>query len=88
MDYMLARLSGVDYAAVKTMLQGHAPIHAEQGMFLQHIWQNADISDEVQFLFRVDDLARARTFIEKNHTAARQQNPDFNLPQITFLSEP
>jgi len=88
MDYVLARLSGVDYATVKTMLQDHAPVHAEQGMFLQQIWQNADISDEVQFLFRVDDLARARAFIEQSHTAARQQNPDFNLPQITFLSTP
>jgi len=88
MDFVLARLTGVNYPAVKAMLQDHALIHAEQGMFLQQIWQNADISDEIQFLFRVDDLARARTFIERSHTAARLQNPDFNLPQITYLSEP
>jgi len=88
MDYVLARLTGVNYPAVKAMLQDHAPIHAEQGMFLQQIWQNADISDEIQFLFQVDDLARARAFIEKSHAAACRQNPDFNLPQITFLSEP
>ncbi|MGA7750890.1 MAG: hypothetical protein WCA63_12195 [Gallionella sp.] len=88
MDYVLARLTGFDYATVKAMLKDHAPIHSGQGMFLQQIWQNADVPDEVQFMFRVDDLERARAFINRNHTAARQQNPDANLPQITFLSEP
>ncbi|HTN92984.1 MAG TPA: hypothetical protein VMJ33_00220 [Gallionella sp.] len=87
MDYVLARLTGVDCATVKALLKEHAPVHAGQGMFLQHFWQNTDVAGEVQFLFRVDNLERAKAFIVRNHADARKQNPEANLPQMTYLSE-
>jgi hypothetical protein len=87
MDYVLARMAGVDTAAIKTMLKEHAPVHAGQGMFLQHFWVNIDVPGEVQFLFRVDNLARARAFIEQNHADARRQDPCANIPHMTFLGE-
>jgi hypothetical protein len=87
MDYVLAKLTGVDIAKVKATLKAQAPVHAGQGMFIQHFWLNTDATDEVQFLFRVDDLSRARAYIDKIHADARRQNPGANLPQMTYLSE-
>jgi len=59
--------------------------HAAHGLHLEHLWQNADDSEEVLFLFRMDDLGGARGFIQKVHTQALKENPKANLPVMIFL---
>jgi hypothetical protein len=83
--HILCRLHNVEFALVKRMLQEHASLHAEDGMYLEHLWQNADEPREAIFLFRVDDLERAREIIEKRHADARKQDPHTNLPVVTYL---
>lgn len=51
MPHILARLKGVNVEDIKKVLKADAPQHAEQGLFLEHLWQNADDSEEVVFLF-------------------------------------
>ena len=72
---------------IDKILRRDAPQHAEHGMYLVHLWQNADDANEVLFLFRTDDLARSRQFIENVHRDALRQNPHANLPHMTFLEE-
>ena len=87
MAHMLAKLRGVKAEDIKKLLQADAPGHAEQGFYLEHLWQNADDSEEVLFLFRTDDLGHAKQFVEKVYTQAREENPQANLPHMTFLEE-
>lgn len=87
MAHMLAKLRGVKAAEIKKVLMADASQHAAQGLHLEHLWQNADDSEEILFLFRVDDLGGARGFIQKVHTQARKENPNVNLPVMTFLEE-
>jgi hypothetical protein len=51
MPHILARLKGVNLEDIKKVLKIDAPQRAEQGLYLEHMWQNADDSEEVVFLF-------------------------------------
>jgi hypothetical protein len=81
MPHILARLKGVDLEDIEKVLKADAPQHAE------HLWQNADDSEEVVFLFRIENLIKAKEFINKVHTEALAKNPQANLPYMTFLEE-
>jgi hypothetical protein len=87
MAHMLARLKGSRIEDVKSVLHADAPKHAEQGLHLEHLWQNVDEPDEVLFLFRIDNPTLAKQFIERVHKEALKQDPTFNLPLMTFLEE-
>ncbi len=85
MSHILAKLRGVKFDDIEQVLKRDTPQHAEQGLHLEHLWSNADDSDEILFLFRADDLDRARQFIEKVHAEALRADPNAKLPQMTFL---
>ena len=84
---MLARLRGSRIEDVKSVLQSDAPKHAEQGLHLEHLWQNVDDPEEVLFLFRIDNPSIAKQFIERVHAEALKQDPTVNLPLMTYLEE-
>jgi hypothetical protein len=85
MAHVLAKLTGAPLAAVKEQLERDAAEHAEQGMYLEHLWQNADKPEEVLFLFQVKDLAHCQQRIREMHAQARAENPDTPLPEMIFL---
>jgi hypothetical protein len=85
MAHVLAKLTGAPLAAVKQQLENDAAEHAEQGMYLEHLWQNAENPEEVFFLFQVKDLAHCRQRIHQMHAQARAENPGVPLPEMTFL---
>jgi len=85
MPHVLAKLRGAPMAAVKQQLEHDAAEHAEQGMYLEHLWQNADKPEEVLFLFQVKDLAHCRRRMREVHAQALANNPDAPLPELTFL---
>ncbi len=86
MAHILAKLRGVKVTDIQNILTADASKHAEHGLYLKHIWQNADDQNEVLFIFRTSDLNRARV-IETTHTQTLEENPQANLPQMTFLVE-
>jgi len=85
MSHILARLRNVKFDLIESVLKADAPQHAKEGLFLKHLWQNADDSNEVLFLFQTEDLDRARRFIDRVHGEALKKDPHANLPQMTFL---
>jgi hypothetical protein len=87
MAHVLARLRGVKIEEIKSVLEADAPNHAEQGLYLEHLWQNSDDPDEVVFLFQSGDLDRSKRFIEEVHAQALKDDPTANLPHMTFLEE-
>jgi hypothetical protein len=84
---MLATLRGVKADVVRKVLHADASDHAEQGFYLEHLWQNVNDPEEVLFLFRVDDLEHAKKFIEEAHLHSREIDPDGTLPHMKFLEE-
>jgi len=85
MAHVLAKLRGARLVDVKAQLDKDAASHAEQGMYLEHLWQNAEDSAEVLFLFQVTDLDHCRQLVKKNHAQARQRDPSVSLPEMIFL---
>lgn len=85
MAHMLAKLRNVKLEIIKEILIKDAEEHIREGLYLEHIWQNVDDQNEVLFLFRITDLNHAKKFIDRVHSQAMEQDPNVNLPQMTYL---
>jgi hypothetical protein len=85
MPHVLARLKDVRFEDVRKKLMEDAPAHARDGMYLEHLWKNADEPKEVLFLFRVDDLDHCKRKMSELHAEARRKDPKAKLPETTFL---
>ena len=86
-QHILAKLTDVRFADIEHILKINAPKHAEQGLFLEHLWKNADDSGEIMFLFRTNNLSKAKEFINRSHQQALKENPQAELPPMIFLEE-
>jgi hypothetical protein len=85
MQHVLAKLKNVPLETIKAILEKDKAFHASQGMYLEYLWQNADDENEVQFLFKIDNLDKTKALIYKLHTDALVQDPTANLPEMTYL---
>jgi len=83
--HVLARLRNVKFETIQLILKADAAEHADHSLFLEYLWKNADDENEVLFLFRSDDLNKSKEFITRVHAEAREEDPDVNLPEITYL---
>ncbi|MBI4068316.1 hypothetical protein HY413_02825 [Candidatus Kaiserbacteria bacterium] len=86
MSHVLAKIKGAKVTDVKRALHADAWHHAQNGLEVEHVWQNDDDPNEVQFLFEANDLAEAKKFVAETHEAALKQNPNATLPTMTFLA--
>lgn len=85
MPHLLARLRNVPFETIKEVLERDKAFHNQNNMFLEHLWQNADNPNEVQFLFRIDTIEVTRILINKLHSEALAQDSGANLPEMTYL---
>jgi hypothetical protein len=85
MAHILARLRNVPFETIEAILKNDAVEHANNAFYLEYLWKNTEDPEEVLFLFRSDDLNLSKEFITRVHARARAENPDVNLPEITFL---
>jgi len=85
MPHLLAKLKNVPLQIIKDVLEKDKAFHASQGMYLEQLWQNADDENEVQFLFRIDNIDQTKALIHKLHSDALAQDPKANLPEMTYL---
>ncbi|KIA85584.1 hypothetical protein [Flavobacterium sp. AED] len=85
MPHVLAKLKNVPLETIKAILEKDKAFHASQGMYLEYLWQNADDENEVQFLFKIDNLDKTKALIHKLHTDALVQDLNANLPEMTYL---
>jgi len=87
MPHLLAKLTNVPFDIIQEVLEKDRAFHVSQGMYLEHLWQNVDDQNEVLFLFRIDSVENTKTLIHKLHSEALRQNPDANLPTMTYLTD-
>lgn len=85
MPHLLAKLKNVPLEIIKDVLEKDKAFHASQGMYLEQLWQNAVDENEVQFLFRIDNIDQTKALIHKLHSGALAEDPKANLPEMTYL---
>jgi hypothetical protein len=85
MPHLLAKLRNVPIAITREFLEKDKAFHAENNMFLEHLWQNADDDNEVLFIFRIRDIDETKTLIHKLHSEALANDVNANLPEMTYL---
>ena len=87
MPYLLAALKNVPLEIIREVLEKDKEFHKSQGMYLKHLWQNADAKNEVLFLFQIDDVENTKTLIHKLHSETLAKNPEANLPTMIYLTD-
>lgn len=85
MPHLLAKLKNEPLESVREFLERDKAFHVQNNMFLEHLWQNVDDQNEVQFLFRVNDIDETKALIHKLHSEALAHDPKANLPEMTYL---
>jgi hypothetical protein len=85
MPHLLATLKNVPFETIEAVLENHSAFHASEEMYLVHIWKNVDDENEVLSLFRINSIIKTKNLIDKLHAKALKQNPDTNLPNMTYL---
>lgn len=87
MPHLLATLKNIPLEIIREVLEKDREFHKFQGMYLEKLWQNFDDENEVLFLFRIDDIKNTKALIHKLHSDTLAQNPDANLPTMTYLTD-
>lgn len=87
MAHLLCKLRGVKFAEIEQILNNDTKKHAQEGLYLKHLWQNADDENEVLFLFLIDDLDHVKKFINRVHGEALKADTNVNLPEVVFLKD-
>ena len=85
MPHLIAKLKNVPIAVIKEIIEKDKVFHAENNIFLEHLWQNADDENEVLFIFRINDIDETKALIHQLHSEALTQDPNANLPLMTYL---
>lgn len=85
MPHLLAKLKNVPLEKFRQILELDKEFHEENGLFIQHVWQNAEDANEIIFLFRITDIQQTKKLIDQLHTKAAACNPEVNLPVMTYL---
>lgn len=63
MIHLLCRNKVADFAKWKQVFDSHAEAHRHAGLTLEHIWRGVDDANSVFFVFWVDDIEKAKAFI-------------------------
>lgn len=85
--YILNKLTGVKPEDVKRQLEQDAAAHAKNGLHLDRMWVNDDKSDEVFFLFRVEDLDAHKSLMNQLREQTLKENPEATFPEKIYLLE-
>jgi len=87
MNYMLCRNRVRNFAQWKLVFDSHADAHRAAGLKLVHLWQEMDSLRNVFFLFEVEDIARARAFLDSPDAAASARESGLIEGDFRFFSQ-
>jgi len=88
MSHILGKIKGARIEDVKGAMEDDARNQSLHEMRLEHLWQNADDSDEVFFLFKTHDVDKAEKYITKIFKKESQLfEPEAKMHEIIFLED-
>jgi len=77
-----------DYASWKVAIDGHAGARAAAGMTVTGLWRNNADPDEVVFVARLADLAKAQEFLASDNLKQTMAAAGvMGRPDVTILNE-
>lgn len=85
--HMLGRFRTADLEGWKTAIASDTEAHLSAGLHFRKVWSNADDPSEIYFLFRVDDLAKARAFLKEAGALDEEKQRRGEIPVLSFLDE-
>lgn len=87
MIYMLCRNRVRDFATWKGIFDSHAEAHAAAGLDLVGLWRGLENPNNVFFLFKVENLEKARAFVNAPEGAQARKASGVIDGEIHFLEE-
>jgi hypothetical protein len=84
MDYILGRHKA-DVEAWRKVVESDKEAHLKAGLHFQQVWINSDDPNEIFFIFRVDDLEKAKAFLQKAGALDKEKQQRGEIPQLWFL---
>lgn len=88
MYYLLCKHRVADYAKWRGVFDSHAEAQRDAGLHLLHVLRDASDPNLLVLLFRADDLARARAFVEAPAASqAGEAAGVIGVPEISFLTD-
>lgn len=84
MHYILGRHKA-DVEAWKKVVESHKEAHLEAGLHFQQVWINADEPNEIFFMFKVDDLEKAKSFLKKAGALDKEKQQRGEIPKLWCL---
>lgn len=87
MNYLLCRNRVRNFAQWKRVFDSHAAAHGAAGLKLVHLWYELDSPRHVFFLFEVEDIARARAFLDSPDATASAHESGLIEGDFRFFSE-
>lgn len=88
MLYLFVRHKVADFDRWYSVFESHDEAQKEAGLHLLHLLRDTDDRNLVILLFRVDDLEKARAFLEAPSASEAAQNSGvIDVPEFSFLRE-
>jgi hypothetical protein len=87
MAHILATLHGLEKDVVEELLHDHKYQHELDCIHLEHLWGNALDDEEVIFLFKTDNVEKAKQALDKIHQECMRHNPEIEAPEIVYLTK-
>src|SRR4051812_22584254 len=87
MNYMLCRNRVRKFDQWKRVFDNQADAHRDAGLKLVHLWYELKSPRNVFFLFEVEDMERARAFLDRSDASASELESGVIEGDFRFFSE-
>ena len=87
MVHLLCRNKVADFERWHEVFVSHRDAHQKAGLWLEQLWRDANDPENVFFLFRVDDVGRAITFMSTPDAEAAAAESGVVNGEYHFLNE-
>src|SRR5262249_44357640 len=71
-----------DVESRKKAIESHRAEHLKAGLHFEEVWSNVDSPKEIFFTFEVDDLARARAFLQESGALDKDRLKRGEIPEL------
>lgn len=84
MHYLLGRFKvGID--VWKQAIESDKASHKEAGLQFKRLWKNVDNPAEIFFLFEVENLKKAKSFLQQAGALDKKKQENGEIPELIFL---
>jgi hypothetical protein len=85
MSHILGQHVMDDVEAWKRTMEEHREWHRSAGLHLEQVWQREDDPRHIYFLFRVDEVERAREMLTQAGALDAERQRRGEIPELVFL---